>query len=314
MAARPPDPPPAQGAVRVSVVVAARDAQRTLPAALDALAAQDLGEPFEVVVVDNGSCDATARLAQAHPRVDRLVRRPRGAGPGAARNAGVRAAAGETIAFTDADCVPAPGWLREGLAASSDLVQGTVVPARRPGPFDRSLSVTSEYGLYETANLFVRRGWFDRAGGFEDVVRTDDGRPFGEDVVFAWTVRRLGGRTAFSPGAVVRHAVSPGTPRSYVRERSREVHFATLARLVPELREHFFYRRYFLNRRSAALAAALLLRRPAGLVPWLWLVGREASRLHGGPSPRVALVVAVGDVTSFIGRLRASLAGDGPLL
>lgn len=289
---------------RISVVIAARDAERTLPATLDGLARQDLEEPFDVIVVDNGSLDATADVAEAHRAVDRVIRRPRGAGPGAARNDGVAAAAGAVIAFTDADCVPTSGWLRAGLAVDADLVQGRVEPAGPAGPFDHTLWVTRETGLYESANLFVRREWLDP--GFEDAIAAH-GRPFGEDVLFAWRARRRGARTAFAPDALVHHAVFPGTAHGYVRERARDAHFAALAQLVPELRETFFYRRYFLSRRSAALAL--------GLVPvWLYLVVQESRRRAGTPSGRVALAVAIGDLVALARLVRETLRGRGPLL
>jgi glycosyltransferase involved in cell wall biosynthesis len=311
--------------MRATVVIPARDAARTLPETLDALADQDLAEPFEVIVVDNGSNDDTPQLASEHPRVDKVLRRERGAGPGAARNDGVAAATGPVIAFTDSDCVPSPAWLREGLAAmdGADLVQGQVLPVEGipVGPFDHTLWVTSEYGLYETANLLVRREWFDRVGGFEDVVDTRHERPFGEDALFAWRARRAGARTAFAPGALIHHAVFPGTPEQYLDERRRDRHFATLADLIPELREVFFYRRFFLNRRSAAFAAAaaatVATRKPAALLafaPWALLVKEESKRRTGVASKRVAVTVARGDAIAFAGLLKASINGKGPLL
>lgn len=312
--------------MRASVVVPARDAAGTIGACLDGLAAQDLAEPFEVVVVDNGSRDGTAALAAAHPVVDRVVRRERGEGPGAARNDGVRAARAPLIAFLDSDCVPEPGWLRAGSSVPADIVQGSVLPdeGRRVGPFDRTLWVTSEVGLYETANLFVRREWFERAGGFQDFVDPERERPFGEDAWFAWRARRAGARTAFADEARVRHAVLPGTAVGYIAERRRDGHFAELVRLVPELRREFLYARLFLSRRSAAfelaLAGALVAaarRSPLpllALAPWLTLVAEESRRRTGVTSGRVSAAVAAGDAVAAWSLWRASVRGRTPVL
>ena len=84
----------------VSVVVPVHDGERFLEAALESILGQSY-VPLEVVVVDDGSTDATADvLAQvAGVRVVTQVQ----AGPAAARNAGVRLATGEAITFLDAD-------------------------------------------------------------------------------------------------------------------------------------------------------------------------------------------------------------------
>lgn len=316
------------GSPIVSVVVPARDAAGLLGACLDALAAQRGVDPFEVIVVDNGSRDATADVAERHDVRPRVLRRRRGDGPGAARNAGAAAASAPVLAFTDADCRPYPGWLAAGLAAieDADLVQGAVVadPSDEWGPFAHLVRVDREYGLYESASLFVRRTAFERAGGFEDVVRTGDGRPFGEDTLFAWRLRRGGGRTVFSREAAVSHAVIPGDWRGYLRERRRDGAFAQLARLVPELRGRFFFGRWFFSRRSAAFHAALAgvavaaTRRSAlplaAGVPYLALVGKESRVRTGVVSKRVAAVVMAGDAVGCLSLLRGSLAARTPLL
>ncbi|MBI2467114.1 MAG: glycosyltransferase family 2 protein [Candidatus Rokubacteria bacterium] len=90
-----------------SVVIPAYDAEATLPACLAALARQSLApERFEVIVVDDGSTDATAQVAERAGV--RVVRLPANAGPAAARNRGAQAARGEVLVFTDADCEPTP--------------------------------------------------------------------------------------------------------------------------------------------------------------------------------------------------------------
>src|SRR5581483_2434095 len=114
----------------ISVIVPARDAGDGIDALCDALAAQTLArERFEVVVVDDGSRDATADRAEGHALRPRVVRRPRPGGSYAARNDGLAAAGAGLIAFTDSDCLPEPGWLAAGLArleGGAGLVAGAV--------------------------------------------------------------------------------------------------------------------------------------------------------------------------------------------
>ncbi len=297
--------------IAVSVIVPAMNARETLPRALEALAEQNLDAGYEVIVVDDGSDDDTAEVAARAPGPVSVVAKPRG-GPGSARNRGVEAARGDVLAFTDADCFPAADWLREGLAAieRTDLVQGAVWPdplaPRRP--FDRSLWVTFDPGLYQTANMFVRRSVFERVGGFEDWLRPDSASHFGEDVVFAWRARRAGARAAFCERAVVRHAVFPRGPRGYLAERRRLAYFPALVRRAPELRRSFLYRRFFLSRRSAAFDLAVVGGALAGVlasplpllaaVPYAWLLGRSASGWRRR-APVVAPVELAGDAIGF---------------
>lgn len=310
----------------VAVVVPARDAAATLDACLAGLAGQV--PAHDVVVVDNGSRDATAAIAEAHPVVTRVLRRARGEGPGAARDAGAAAAATDVIAFLDADCVPQPGWLAAGLAAlaDADLVQGRVVPppGARRGPWDRTLWVTTDTGLYESANLFVRRAWLERAGGFEDFVDPGRERPFGEDTWFAWRARRHGARVAFCPGAEAHHAVFAATARDYLGERRREARFCDLVARVPELRDAFLWRRAYLGPRAGALhlalaatAAAAVRRSPLPLLaaaPYLRLLAAEARARTGVVSGRAAAVVAAGDLVAAAAKARASLRTRTPVL
>lgn len=302
-----------------SVIVPAHDAAVTLPRTLAGLAVQEIGGEFEVIVVDDGSTDATPVLAREAGV--RVVRHDVPAGPGASRNAGAAAARGAALAFIDSDCAPQPGWLAAGLQAldSAGLVQGRVIP--RPdvpvGPYDKTLWVTRAWGLFESANLFVRREVFDELGGFDDGLLRLAGAHFGEDVIFGWRARRAGVDTGFCAEALVHHEVFPRSPAAYVHERRRNALFAYLAREVPELRESFLYRRVFLSRRSAAFALAA--------------VGAATGRprlaaLTGLPYARIAvddlrtggvkLVLARGaaDAVGFASALRGSLAARSLVL
>jgi GT2 family glycosyltransferase len=312
----------------LSVVIPARDAASTLRRTLDALAQQHPRVADEVIVVDNGSHDDTAAIAEASPSVDRVIRRRRGEGPGAARNCGVKAARGTLIAFLDADCRPSAAWLAAGVQAlgAADLALGRVVPDPDEylGPFDRTLGVGGPSPLFESASLFVRRELFDRVGGFPSGLErggAGPGRaadPFGEDVIFGWRARRAGARTAFCAEALAYHAVFPRGPADYISERARLALFAALAAEVPELRQAFFYRRVFLSSRTAALDLALLglvgaLTRKArgpGVVataPYLGILATGARRAGLGRAAPVAAVDLLADLRGAIALLAGSL-------
>lgn len=274
----------------VSVIVPARDAAATIGATLAGLEHQVLDDAFEVIVVDDGSRDDTAAIAARSRVVTRVVAGD-GQGQALARNRGVAVASAPALAFTDADCVPTPAWLSAGLAAlaNADLVQGAVraTPGVDIGPFDRTLWVTRAWGLFEAANLFVRRDLFERLGGFESWLRPGSGE-IAEDAWLGWRARRAGARTAFSDTALVHHAVLKRGPLRYVKEQLRRRHFPAMARRMPELRDEFFYRRYFLSARSAAFDAALLgavaaavSRRPAPLLATLPYARQLASAARG---------------------------------
>jgi glycosyltransferase involved in cell wall biosynthesis len=120
----------------VSVIVPTRDRPEALERCLAALGTQSLGDRVEVVVVDDGSraADEVAAVVAGHPGA-RLVRRT-GTGPAAARNAGVRAARGSLLCFTDDDCEPQADWaerLADALQDGADAAAGTT-KLTRSGP------------------------------------------------------------------------------------------------------------------------------------------------------------------------------------
>jgi glycosyltransferase involved in cell wall biosynthesis len=334
--------PPLADTPVVSVIVPARDAAPTLGRTLAAISEQDLPGAFEVLLVDDGSSDETLTIAREwEPRVT-IIRSEFSRGPGAARNLGAAQARASILAFTDSDCFPAPGWLSAGVRAidaGADLVQGAVRPdpAVARTPFDRTVVVAGDAGLYPTANVFVRRELFDSLGGFRDWLLEHEEQtgkkrrfapadrrrqrtartPVGEDTLFAWGGRRRGARTAFAPGAIVHHAVVPGTLRDEILDRW---HWARdmpgVAALVPELREASFYRRWFFSRKTArfdfavaCLALAVVTRRVAPLAgtwPYLdWIVS-EARRMGAADGARHAL----GSVASDGATLAALLTGS----
>jgi glycosyltransferase involved in cell wall biosynthesis len=299
--------------VDASIIIPARDAAATLPATLRALAAQAGAPTHEVIVVDDGSSDDTARLAVEGAVEVRLLRTSGGQGPGAARNIGAAAAQAPLLVFTDADCEPEPAWLARVVAAAenADLVQGVVLPPPGVpvGPFDRFIAVVSEHGLHQTANLAIRRELFERAGGFQPVVRPRRSKELGEDAWLGWRARRLGARTVFADDAVVRHVVFPRNASGYISEQARVTWFPELARHMPELRDAFLYRRWFLAARTAYLdlalagvAAAVVTRRLTPLAaagPYAATLWKDSGHWGRRRRPMVAAVHVVADGIRF---------------
>lgn len=313
----------------ITVVVPARDAADTIGRAVCSVLDQREAPPFELVVVDNASADGTGeRAAAAGARVVRL--NDRAGGPGRARNAGVAAARGSHVAFTDADCYPTPGWLAALWSAAAgpdgaDLVAGPVAADRTAarGPWDRTLEYAAPHPLWVTANLLADRATLTAAGGFDDwVARADEAprRPFGEDTVLAWRAIRGGARTAWAPGAVVEHAVFPRGARGWIDHHRDLRHMPGLVRQVPELRHELLRGRIVLNvatgTTTAALAGVLVAaatRRPAALAaaaPWVARQGLAARSV----GVRIAAVRAAGELVGAASLAAGSVRHRTPVL
>src|SRR4051812_5775152 len=103
----------------VAVVVPNWNGASHLPATLDALAAQE-AQPAEIIVVDNGSSDASvAMLRDRYPQV-RVVALARNTGFAGAANAGWRATDADLVAVLNNDARPRPDWLSRLLAQPDD--------------------------------------------------------------------------------------------------------------------------------------------------------------------------------------------------
>lgn len=167
---------------KVSVVIPVFNDQSGINECLEAIAAQSYPTAcIEVIVVDNGS----------HPpividnRDTQFVKRIRcdTVGSYAARNAGTEAATGTIVAFTDADCVPDPGWLGAGVSTLRGRARPSIVGgdvqfrlSDRPSAvelyqsmegFDQRGNITKR-GFTVTANLFVEADALRRIGPFDE--------------------------------------------------------------------------------------------------------------------------------------------------
>jgi glycosyltransferase involved in cell wall biosynthesis len=126
----------------ISVVVPTRDRPDGLARCLAALAGQTCADRLEIVVVDDGSQDGgqiEARVSHARRRYVRLE----GTGPASARNAGIRAARGRVVCFTDDDCEPEPDWAARLVGAiEAGRATASAGQTLTPGPADSFAQAT----------------------------------------------------------------------------------------------------------------------------------------------------------------------------
>ncbi|MDG1360092.1 MAG: glycosyltransferase, partial [Phycisphaerales bacterium] len=152
--------------MRVSVVIPAYNASSLLGETLDSVSAQ-LRAPDEVIVVDDGSVDDTARIAAAHPVVTNVVRRTNG-GIAAARNDGIEAATGDLLFLLDADDLWHPIYLErmvQSMSSNPSAISGFsrfscfCHPAESPDPFedviDSALIRHDAHGFSGAANAGI---------------------------------------------------------------------------------------------------------------------------------------------------------------
>ena len=210
---------------RVSVVVCAYNAAATIDECLTSI--EQLRYPeYEVIVVNDGSTDATGSIAARHPRV--RVIHTANAGLGAARNVGLKHARGEIVAYTDADVRVDPDWLTYLVQrfADPDIVAAggpNVVPAddswiaqcvaRAPGGPTHVLLEDRIAEHIPGCNCAFRRGALLAVGGFNSTfVRA------GDDVDVCWRLQARGWKIGFAPAALVWHHHRPSV-RTYVRQQ-----------------------------------------------------------------------------------------------
>lgn len=195
--------------VGVSVVVPLYGRDPVSPTWLEAMERALRDQDAELLVVDNGPFPGVERLELSAPT--RLVRC---ATPGAyaARNVGARHARGHWLVFTDADCLPQPGWLQAlvGNASSADGLRAGAVQVRAngapPNPWERYdvvRGIPQEHyvarGYAVTANLAMPAALLSALGGF------DEQRFSGGDAELCRQAVAAGYPLVYVPEAVVEH-------------------------------------------------------------------------------------------------------------
>jgi glycosyltransferase involved in cell wall biosynthesis len=209
----------------VSVVVPVYNAERTLQRCLEALVGQDYPAGlYEVLVVDNNSSDRSLEIAGRYSV--RLLEEMAVQTSYAARNKGIREAKGEIVAFTDADCVAAPDWLRNLIAPFKDpAIGGTggqVLDNEPEGEVEEFIASLELFNHYQKDDTFLpvlmtnnsayRREHLLSLSCFNDHLYT------AADIDLAWRLQlKIGAQVVSSPGAFVYHI-----HRSNLKSMSRQ--------------------------------------------------------------------------------------------
>lgn len=197
----------------VSVVIPVFNDLQGLQKCISALILQTYEKNlFEIIVIDNGS-DKTPKLSNM-PSSSVNIRIAFCQKPGsyAARNVGAKVAQGEVIAFTDADCLPDPDWIRNGVTTLNNSGQNYIVggeikllQSQHPTAVELYQCLTGfaqkeniELRRFTaTANLFVNKQHFIQIGEFDEDLLS------GGDREWCWRAEKLGFKLIYAQHASV---------------------------------------------------------------------------------------------------------------
>jgi mycofactocin system glycosyltransferase len=201
----------------VSIIIPVRDQPGDLGECLHSLSEIDYPKDrLEIIVVDDGSKKDVSEIITSEDI--KFIRHEESLGPATCRNIGAEYAAGDILAFLDADCMAGENWLEELIpffqVGGGGAVGGYLDGYYKASLLDRYEAVASSLNMgrrllmegksssscyVPTANLLVTREAFRAAGGFRAGMR------LGEDVDFCWRLRDLGYTLLYVPFGNVAH-------------------------------------------------------------------------------------------------------------
>jgi glycosyltransferase involved in cell wall biosynthesis len=222
----------------ISIIIPHLNQPDALDTCLCSLDAQSLSRDlFEIIVVDNGSETPPTDVVARHPGV-RLLHEAQ-PGPGPARNTGVAAAAGEVLAFIDADCRAHSGWLgaiRQAFHKTAprtilggevriwrpDTASFTAIEAYESVFGFRNRLYIRKHGYSVTANLAVRRVDIEKIGPFSGI-------QFAEDMQWGQLAIRAGFQFHYVPQMIVFHPARRSLQELYAKWDRQIVHYRNMA-------------------------------------------------------------------------------------
>lgn len=212
---------------KVSVVIASYNGASTLKACLQSLG--KLNYPnYEVILVDDGSTDASEAIAAEFPSV-RYFRHALNQGLSVARNTGIAAAVGEIVAFTDSDCRADEDWLYflvgdllnsrfagiggHNFLPPDDASTAACVMVSPGGPAHVMLTDRLAEHI-PGCNMAFYKWALESIGGFDPIYRKA-----GDDVDICWRLQQRGYRIGFSPAGFVWH-YRRNTVQAYLKQQA----------------------------------------------------------------------------------------------
>jgi glycosyltransferase involved in cell wall biosynthesis len=268
--------------VTVSIIIPAFNSQATIGRCLQAIRSLNYpADSIEVIVVDNGSTDATPVIARQHGA--RVLFHPR-IFVSAMRNLGAATSTGEALAFIDSDCIVSADWLQSGLRQLEDSRVGAIgcgyAINNPPSWIERHwfyghLVPKMNVTFLPAGNMLLRKDVFWRIGGFNPRLET------GEDSDLCLRLRKLG--FSIVSDSAMRN-VHLGNPRSLSSFFRKEIWYGK--GLAACLNSHDWHDRTFLLTNIFLLGVLLLI---AG-VPSYFLLGNPLAFLGGA----AALLFVIG--------------------
>lgn len=211
----------AKAAGKLSVIIPARDEEDNIGPCLQALAGDAcLGVETEVIVVDNGSRDATVERAKG---LGARVHLCPGLSISGLRNYGASMAGGDILAFVDADVIVGAGWCASALPYFADRTVGCVGSTPRipegatwvEKAWNSQFAIRpeiSERAWLASMNIFVRKDVFEAVGGFSESLETC------EDVDFGYRMCQRGFRIIEDMRIAAVHVGEAKTLRQHFRK------------------------------------------------------------------------------------------------
>jgi glycosyltransferase involved in cell wall biosynthesis len=271
--------------VKISVVIPAFNAERTLPQVLAAGCAA-LPPPFEVIVVNDGSTDSTATIAKSFPI--HVIGLEQNIGAAAAKNRGAAAAGGEILYFTDADVVMTANAIALLQNRFQDpSVEGVVALLDENIPFSnwasqfknlwmnftyRRFTNVERIGLFYTSAAAMRRSTFLELGGFDENYQ---GASIAEDTEFGQRAWGKGKRIVLEPALRAVH-LKQYTIGGVLSEDFKRAYALTMMRLRKRGKPFFTSVPFFYQLAVPTIWLALFAAVAALLLWSVWLTSTAA--------------------------------------